>query len=951
MKKLLYILLFITASASAQVVDSTTTSALPTGATTFSPTWAKQTVGGKSYLYHFNGTKWFRDPNAPELVQKLANKLDSATNKPLINQISSKQNQLNGTGFVKANGTTISYTTAIPNSDLALMPANTFKINNTSNSSTPIDATVSQVKSLLAYSTSDIPEGTNKYYTDARAAAAAPVQAITGTPNQISVTNTSGTYNLKLPQNIATGSNPVFAGISINNTPGVNASVGATSFGLSSGYAMLGYNFIPSSSGFNYKVDDYSWIADFGSGDAFRIRRANPGTAGGAISYSDNLTVLNDGNTGIVKSITSSGGQARFGGWYTGSELYKGPAAEIGYTNGQAAIAGYDRLVGAYVPLALTGTNLQYTAQNASGTHDFYIGNNKVATIGNSQMPYLGLTPPAWGSTAYMQAGVNATGSSAGDFLNFIIPSGKGFAFTSGGVNRMFMGGDGNIVASRDITANSFTKSGGTSSQFLKADGSVDANTYLTTSSASGFVSKTIADTTTAVKTFKRGQGSTTINGGTIQATGSFAGAAYAQISPGGLGVFDPTAGWQLTQGNNGWYYSSQAISGATFYTSLNFAPTTVAANITIPNKTGTLLLDNQPVVNNSLTVTSNNAGIGSTLNLNNNATNNGSSTAITMGYPGNYGIRLLQNGYPGNMTSGNFYIQNSIGGTWTNMVGFDNSLSATFYGNVTAPLFIKSGGTSSQFLKADGSVDANTYLTTSSASGFVPTTRTLTVNGSTFDLSANRTFPTPSLDQVVTINGVTAQSVRVGQIQTYGTNSEVDIFDQTLTSNLWKHNANNGTYHFATSTGGDVYSVNYNSNVLTFNNSPIVPAATLNAQAVNFGQLQNYQPLRHFYVGSKSTSFVGGYSPDEYNISFVGTDFNESTDYIITAGTDTYTLPTPSSGNLGDKYKITIKNRQSSNTIVINGSMFTNSAVTTLSLSGGSSIVLISDGTYWNVE
>ena len=37
-----------------------------------------------------------------------------------------------------------------------------------------------------------------------------------------------------------------------------------------------------------------------------------------------------------------------------------------------------------------------------------------------------------------------------------------------------------------------------------------------------------------------------------------------------------------------------------------------------------------------------------------------------------------------------------------------------TMTGNLTAPSFIKTGGTSSQFLKADGSVDSNTYATTS---------------------------------------------------------------------------------------------------------------------------------------------------------------------------------------------------------------------------------------------
>ena len=112
---------------------------------------------------------------------------------------------------------------------------------------------------------------------------------------------------------------------------------------------------------------------------------------------------------------------------------------------------------------------------------------------------------------------------------------------------------------------------------------------------------------------------------------------------------------------------------------------------------------------------------------------------------------------------------------------------------NITARSFIKVGGVSTEFLKADGSVDSNTYLTTGTASstyqpldadltaiaalattGFlkrtgtntwsldsnvyltgitsadvttalgytpVPTTRTLTINGTTFDLSANRSW------------------------------------------------------------------------------------------------------------------------------------------------------------------------------------------------------------------
>ena len=44
-------------------------------------------------------------------------------------------------------------------------------------------------------------------------------------------------------------------------------------------------------------------------------------------------------------------------------------------------------------------------------------------------------------------------------------------------------------------------------------------------------------------------------------------------------------------------------------------------------------------------------------------------------------------------------------------LYSFDSSQNATFPAKVTASAIVKSGGTSSQFLKADGSVDSNTYL------------------------------------------------------------------------------------------------------------------------------------------------------------------------------------------------------------------------------------------------
>jgi hypothetical protein len=63
---------------------------------------------------------------------------------------------------------------------------------------------------------------------------------------------------------------------------------------------------------------------------------------------------------------------------------------------------------------------------------------------------------------------------------------------------------------------------------------------------------------------------------------------------------------------------------------------------------------------------------------------------------------------------------------TTTKVVDISNA------GNITANQFIKSGGTSSQFLKANGSVDSTTYT---------PTSRTLTINGTSYDLSADRSW------------------------------------------------------------------------------------------------------------------------------------------------------------------------------------------------------------------
>ena len=62
---------------------------------------------------------------------------------------------------------------------------------------------------------------------------------------------------------------------------------------------------------------------------------------------------------------------------------------------------------------------------------------------------------------------------------------------------------------------------------------------------------------------------------------------------------------------------------------------------------------------------------------------------------------------------------------------------------SVTASSFIVGGGLASQFLKANGTLDSTVY---------VPASRTLTINGTTYDLSANRTWNLSTLDSLTTI-------------------------------------------------------------------------------------------------------------------------------------------------------------------------------------------------------
>jgi hypothetical protein len=112
--------------------------------------------------------------------------------------------------------------------------------------------------------------------------------------------------------------------------------------------------------------------------------------------------------------------------------------------------------------------------------------------------------------------------------------------------------------------------------------------------------------------------------------------------------------------------------------------------------------------------------------------------------------------------------------------------------GSIIATAIKKTGGTSSQYLMADGSVSTGPSL-----AGYVPTSRTLTINGTSYDLSADRTWTIAGVISGLTTNYVTkatgATTIGNSQIFDNGTN----VIIGGTTSSTFKLDVN-GTARFA---------------------------------------------------------------------------------------------------------------------------------------------------------
>ena len=135
----------------------------------------------------------------------------------------------------------------------------------------------------------------------------------------------------------------------------------------------------------------------------------------------------------------------------------------------------------------------------------------------------------------------------------------------------------------------------------------------------------------------------------------------------------------------------------------------------------------------------------------------------------------------------------------------YDADLNVTFPAQVTARSFVKSGGTSSQFLKADGSVDSNAYaLKASPALSGTPTAPTAPAGTNTTQI-ATTAFVTSA------INALPEPMIFKGTLGTGGTITTLPAAAAGNTGYTYKV-ITNGTYQSIAAKAGDTFISNGSS-------------------------------------------------------------------------------------------------------------------------------------------
>ena len=308
----------------------------------------------------------------------------------------------------------------------------------------------------------------------------------------------------------------------------------------------------------------------------------------------------------------------------------------------------------------------------------------------------------------------------------------QGGTFTDAGY-KLDVAGTGRYTG--NLTANSFIKSGGTGAQFLMGNGTVQDTTTIQT--VSNFFPK----------------------GDTRYLRSSVASSTYLPLIGGTLtGLLTGTSSTFSSSVSNNYVsniFNTNTTAGTSFGLFVKAGTNSSDFALNINNAANTIGLF---TVKGNGDIVTNMTGGGDRLVSSNNS---GLLTGITVGS----GLSL--SGGTLTATGGSSGSVTTSGGTagriakFTSASNIENSTitesgsDITISGSTTAASFIKSGGTSSQFLKADGSVDANTYLTSSTGVSSITGTANQVI------ASASTGAVTLSLPQSI----ATGSTVRFGEL------------------------------------------------------------------------------------------------------------------------------------------------------------------------------------------
>lgn len=405
----------------------------------------------------------------------------------------------------------------------------------------------------------------------------------------------------------------------------------------------------------------------------------------------------------------------------------------------------------------------------------------------------------------------------------YITPIGNVGLGTNGPSQRLHVVGSG--LFSNNVTASSFIRSGGTSSQFLKADGSIDSTSYVPLSSLSDYVTLATQQSISGAKTF-------TTQAGTIFQNNDATQVSFRNTS-------DLTKTLNIGQGSNSNIISSTGLdfrvgglSSSALLISANENATfkenlTAKSFIRSGGTSGQFLKADGSVDSNSyLTLTGGNIN-GSVAITNSGlsipftvSSSSGIVASITGTATGGGGVLTVQaaGGTAGlifNNSSTNHTLDVLANGTSpiarfrnssSNVASIDNN------GSITGFSFIKTGGTSSQFLKADGSVDSVSYLprTGGSLTGALSgTSASFSVSGTTPGLDV-RTYGTGGMGAYIEANNTS-----IG-LQVNSSDSNAGLFtNQSSTFPTMRVlNLSSASLLVFANSGGTVASVANNGNI-----------------------------------------------------------------------------------------------------------------------------------------